>query len=117
MIDGGERVAGRKTLGEFEQLLLLAVMRLGDDAYGVTMRREVEARTGREVSLGAIYPTMARLERKGLVSSFGSEPTSERGGRCRRCFRLEPAGRRAIEEARSMVDAMWKGFEEGKAGT
>ncbi len=105
----------RKGLGEFEHLLLLAVMRLGDNAYGVTMRREIEERTGRPVSLGAIYPTMDRLEDRGLVRSSMSAPTGERGGRSRRYFSLEPAGERALEAQRQMLAAMWAGFE-GTAG-
>ena len=63
-------MSNREYLGEFEQVVLLAVMRLGDDAYGVTIRREIEERTGRTVTLGSIYPTLHRLEAKGLVSSF-----------------------------------------------
>lgn len=101
----------RKGLGEFEHLLLLAVMRLGDEAYGVTMRREIEARTGRTVSLGAIYPTMDRLEERGLVSSRMGPPTGERGGRSRRYFRLEPAGERALRAQRDMLASMWNGHE------
>ena len=101
----------RKGLGEFEHLLLLAVMRLGDNAYGVTMRREIETRTGRSVSLGAIYPTMDRLEERGLVSSSMGPPTGERGGRSRRFFRLEPAGERALRNTHAMLSAMWEGHE------
>ena len=103
----------RKGLGEFEHLLLLAVIRLGDGAYGVTMRREIEDRTGRPVTLGAIYPTMDRLEKKGLVSSSMSEPTKERGGRSRRYFRLEPAGLDALNTTRREFQAMWDGIETG----
>ena len=101
----------RKGLGEFEHLLLLAVLRLGDGAYGVTMRREIEERTGRSVTLGAIYPTMDRLEKKGLVSSVMSEPTKERGGRSRRYFEIEPAGLEALTVAREVFQAMWDGVE------
>lgn len=101
----------RKGLGEFEHLLLLAVLRLGDDAYGVTMRREIEKRTGRPVSLGAIYPTMDRLETRGLVRSYMGAPTGERGGRSRRFFRLEPAGEQALETQRRRLRSMWEGFE------
>lgn len=101
----------RKGLGEFEHLLLLAVLRLGEAAYGVTMRREIEDRTGRAVTLGAIYPTMDRLEKKGLVSSSMSEPTKERGGRSRRYFRLEPAGHEALNSTRQAFQAMWDGVE------
>ncbi len=103
----------RKGLGEFEHLLLLAVLRLGDEAYGVTMRREIEDRTGRPVTLGAIYPTMDRLEKKALVSSRMSEPTNERGGRSRRYFRIEPAGLEALTATRHVFEAMWDGVETG----
>ena len=107
-------MTGRKALGEFEYLLLLAVLRLGEGAYGVTMRREIEERTGRPVTLGSIYPTMDRLEAKGLVRSTMSEPTKKRGGRSRRFFRLEPAGREALSRVRAASDAMWDGFEGGE---
>lgn len=101
----------RKSFGELEHLLLLAVMRLGEDAYGVTIRREIEERTGRPVSLGAIYPTMDRLEALGYVSSTMSAPTAERGGRSRRYFTLEQAGEAALQRTRDMLDRMWDGFE------
>ena len=80
----------RDTLGGLEEVVLLAVMRLGNESYGVTIRREIEERTGRDVSLGAIYPTLDRLEDKGLVTSWMGEPTGERGGRSRRHFQLLP---------------------------
>ena len=83
---------GRDYLGEFEQVVLLTLWRLGEGAYGVTIRREIEERTGRAVTLGGIYPTLDRLEQKGYVSSYTGEPTSERGGRAKRHFRLQPAG-------------------------
>ena len=102
-----------KSLGEFEHLLLLAVMRLGEDAYGVTIRREIEERTGRPVSLGAIYPTMDRLEERGYVTSAMSRPTNSRGGRSRRYFHLEPSGRAMLDRARDMIAAMWEGHETG----
>ncbi len=106
-------MATRKTLGELEHLLLLAILRLGKGAYGVTMRREIEERTGRPVSLGSIYPTLDRLEEKAYVSSFMSEPTKERGGRSRRYFQLEKAGRDALERAHAVFAAMWEGLEPG----
>lgn len=101
----------RHALGEFEQLLLLAVMRLGTDAYGIAMRREIEERTGRSVSPGAIYPTMDRLEEKGYVTSYLGDPTPERGGRSRRYFRLQPAGIEALRKAHAAFSSMWRGFE------
>src|SRR5437763_9323287 len=76
-------------LGEFEQIVLLAVLRLGDDAYGVPIRREIEKRGGRKVTVGALYSTLDRLEAKGYVSSWFADPTAERGGRSRRYFRVE----------------------------
>jgi DNA-binding PadR family transcriptional regulator len=104
-------MAKREYLGEFEQVVLLAVMRLGPDAYGVTIRKEIEERTGRSVSVGAIYPTLDRLEKKGFVSSYIGEPTPERGGRSKRHFRLETAGLAALERSRNMLDALWEGLE------
>ena len=101
----------RKGMGEFEQLLLLSVLRLKDEAYGVTMRREIEAQTGRAVTLGAIYPTMDRLEKKGYVGSSMSEPTGQRGGRSRRYFRLTSAGLDALYAAREAFNSMWDGYE------
>ena len=104
-------MSNREYLGEFEQVVLLAVMRLGDDAYGVTIRREIEERTGRTVTLGSIYPTLHRLEAKRLVSSFTGEPTASRGGRSRRHFQLEPGGRAALRRSRDIAAALWAGYE------
>jgi DNA-binding PadR family transcriptional regulator len=97
-------------LGEFEQTVLLALARLGDEAYGVTVRLEIEERTGRNVSIGAIYPTLDRLEAKGFVSSYLGDPTPERGGRCKRYFKLEPAGVRALIRSRDVLARMWEGL-------
>ena len=98
-------------LGEFEQMVLLAVARLGQEGYGVTVRQEIEGRTGREVAVGAVYATLDRLEGKGMLASFEGEPTGERGGRARRHFRLLPEGARALRASRRMLDAMWDGVE------
>ena len=106
----------RETLGDFEELVLLAVMRLGGRSYGVTIREVIEERTGREISLGAIYPTLDRLEEKGYVESWTGEPREERGGRARRHFRLQPAGLEALRRSREEIVAMWEGFgAEGEA--
>jgi DNA-binding PadR family transcriptional regulator len=86
-------------LGPFEELVLIAVMRLGEGAYGVPVRRAVEEMGGRGVSVGALYTTLDRLEEKGYLSSRQGEPTPERGGRAKRYFRMEGAGLRALEEA------------------
>ncbi len=101
----------RDYLGEFEQVVLLSLMRLGDDAYGVSIRREIEERTGRSVSLGAIYPTLHRLEAKGYVSSYTGEPTATRGGRAKRHFQLDAEGRTALNRSREMLAALWQGWE------
>lgn len=99
------------TLGEFEQLVLIAVVRLEDDAYGATIRREIEARAARRLSISAVYTTLDRLEQKGLVRSWVGEPTSERGGRRRKYFALKPAGARALRAAYSAYTGMAAGLE------
>lgn len=97
--------------GGFEQVVLLAVGRLGEEGYGVSVRREIERRTGREVSVGAVYATLDRLESKGLVRSWEGEATPVRGGRARRHFALEPEGVEALQESRAMFEALWDGLE------
>ncbi|MGH7505338.1 MAG: PadR family transcriptional regulator [Longimicrobiales bacterium] len=106
-------MTSREHLGEFEQLVLLAVARLGADGYGTTIRREIERRTGRSVSVGALYATLERLERKGHVTAREGEPTARRGGRAKRHYRLSGAGVHALGEARGMLDRMWDGVELG----
>ena len=86
-------------LREFEQLLLFTLLRLGEPAYGVTIRREIEDRTDRRVSPGAIYTGLRRLERRGLVTSWLGEPTPVRGGKRKRYYRLEAAGRESLRHA------------------
>lgn len=98
-------------LGALEHLVLLALARLRDHAYGVTIRQEIEARTGRRLSLGAMYPTLDRLEQKGLVSSYMSGPTGQRGGRSRRHYRLEPRGADALVNARRQFSSLWAGLK------
>jgi len=98
----GERIVAMSKgeyLGEFEQLVLLALLRLGENAYGMTIRREIQDKTGRHVSLGAVYTTLNRLEEKGYVSSWVGEPTPERGGRAKRFFKINAAGARALKQA------------------
>jgi DNA-binding PadR family transcriptional regulator len=84
------------TLGDFEQLILMAMLRLGADAYGVSLREEIESRPGRTVSAGALYTALDRMERRGLVSSRLGEPTPSRGGKRKRLYTLLPAGERAL---------------------
>lgn len=98
-------------LGEFEQLVLLAVAHLRDEAYGVPIVDEIGRRTGRSTARAAVYITLRRLEEKGLLSSWMSDPTPERGGKARRCVKLEPAGIAALREARRIAESMWKGLD------
>ena len=99
-----------EALGEFEHLTLLAVFRLGDDAYGMRVRREIEERTTRDVSIGAVYATLDRLADKGLVKSSLLEPTPERGGRAKRCFRLTALGVASLNRARQELASMLDGL-------
>lgn len=93
-------MAKTDSVGQFEQLVLTAILKLRDDAYGVSIHAKVaELARPKSVSLGAVYVTLDRLEDKGLVSSWLSEPTAERGGRSKRCYRLEAPGERALEES------------------
>ena len=101
----------RETLGEFEQLVLLAIMHLDGEVYGVPIVDEIERRTGREVSPAAVYITLRRLEEKKLLSSWMSEPTAERGGKARRCVKITRAGIDSLREARQVIDQMWKGLD------
>ncbi len=98
------------SLGEFEQVALLALIRLRADAYGTRIRQEIAERTGRDVSLGAIYTTLERLERKGFVSSARGAPTPERGGRAKRFYKIEAPGARALQRSRETMDRMWEGL-------
>jgi len=102
---------GRNFLGEFEQVVLLALARRGRDAYSVSVHEEILERTGRDVSIPAVYVTLDRLEDKGLVRSWKGEPTPEPGGRAKRFFELTDEGRAALEEARSLLDRLWEGLE------
>jgi PadR family transcriptional regulator, regulatory protein PadR len=102
---------GREHLGELEQIVLLAVLRLGGDAYGVPIRLEIERRTGRALTVGGLYRTLDRLEAKGHVTSWFGEPTPERGGRSKRYFRVRPIGLRALRASREALAAMWDGLE------
>lgn len=93
-------------LGRFEHFLLLAVMRLGDDAYGMTIRRELADHTGRDVAVGAIYTALARLERRGLVQSWLGEPTAARGGKAKRHYRVLAAGKKALAKAEAALSSL-----------
>jgi DNA-binding PadR family transcriptional regulator len=98
-------------LGDFEQLVMLALLRQGSDAYGVSICDDITARTGRDVSLGAVYKTLERLEDKGLVTSRFGEPTAERGGRRKKHFKLMAAGQRALRQSVAALRNMTDGLE------
>ena len=97
-------------LGQLEELVLLALVRLRENAYGVTIRRELEERTGRNYSVGAIYTTLDRMEAKGYVSSKLGEPTAERGGRAKKFFKIEALGVSALHGAQQAVAQMREGL-------
>jgi len=99
-------------LGEFEQMVLLSIVQLGDEAYGVKIREEIEARTGRDVARGALYTTLDRIEAKGLVTSVTGDSTAERGGRARRYFSVSPVGMEALRASRKALLNLWTGIEE-----
>ena len=98
-------------------MLLLAVAHLRDEAYAVPIVDEIERRTGRRVSRAAAYITLRRLEEKGFLSSWLGEPIPERGGKARRYVKLEPAGARALRDARSAADRMWRGLDPASLRT
>jgi DNA-binding PadR family transcriptional regulator len=98
-------------LGEFEMLVLLALVQLGDDAYGVAVQREIVRRTGRERSFATVYTTLARLEEKGLVDSRLGEATAERGGRRKKYFAIRPTGRAALRASLRALRVMARGLD------
>ena len=105
--------ASREALGEFEQLVLLAIVHLGDGVYGVPIADEILRRTGRTVSPAAVYVTLRRLEQKGLLSSTMSDPTPERGGKSRRCVAVTTRGLDSLRTTRQVLDSMWQGLDPG----
>lgn len=101
----------QQNLGEFEQLVLLAVLRLGEEAYSVAIVEDIESRTGRSVTHAAVYVALRRMEKKGLVRSWMGEPTPERGGRAKRFFEVLPAALGPLRDSRDALLAMWEGLE------
>src|SRR5258708_593004 len=101
----------KSPLGDFEQLVLFGVLRLEDGAYGAAIRQEIHARSGRDVSINAVYTTLDRLESKGLLRSWTGEPTPQRGGRRRKCYALRPAGLAALRQAYRAFNSMADGLE------
>ncbi len=98
-------------LGSLEHIILLALARLDGSAHGMIVRREIEERTGRDISIGAVYATLERLEAKGYISSFTGEPTPERGGRAKRLFRFEAAGKQALQVSEQTIRNMTAGLK------
>uniref|UniRef100_Q025M5 Transcriptional regulator, PadR family n=1 Tax=Solibacter usitatus (strain Ellin6076) TaxID=234267 RepID=Q025M5_SOLUE len=103
-------------LAEFELLVMLAVIRLGEGAYGVPISREIEQQTGREVAFGTVYATLERLQEKGFVRSSLGDSTPERGGRAKRYFRVTPTGLRTVQETRQILIRLWRGLPELEGG-
>lgn len=109
-----EFMEGRSYLGEFELMLLLAVIHLGDSAYGVPISQEMEKSRGKAVSLGSVYAALERLEGKGMVESSLGDPTPERGGKAKRYFRITKEGLRHVHETRRVLTRMWKALPDSK---
>jgi PadR family transcriptional regulator PadR len=104
----------RTLLTDFELMILLATLRVGEDAYGVQIAREIERTSGRKVLLGAAYAALDRLERNEMVTSTVGNPTAERGGRAKRFFRVTPRGLRAVKETRQALVALWQDLPQLK---
>jgi DNA-binding PadR family transcriptional regulator len=109
-----ELMTDRSYLGEFELMILLAVIHLGEEAYGVPISRELEAHRGRNVSVGSVYAALERLEAKDLVSSTLGDPTPERGGKAKRYFRVTRAGLSQVHETRRVLSRLWSALPELK---
>ncbi len=106
----------RQFLTDLELMLMLAVMRLGEDAYGVPVARDIKDTTGRDIAIAVVYSTLDRLETRSLVSSTLGDPTSERGGRAKRFFRVTTKGVRQVRETRRAFHAMWRDLPQLKGG-
>jgi len=103
-------------LSDFELIVMLVLLRLGDEAYGVPIARDIEEQTRREVKLGSVYATLDRLEEKGYVVSALGEPTQERGGRAKRYFHVTKPGMREVRETRRMLTKLWRSVPELAGG-
>jgi PadR family transcriptional regulator PadR len=112
-------MARHASLGEFELIVMLVLIRLGEEAYGVPISREMERQTGRAVALGSVYAALERLEEKGYVSSTVGDPTPERGGRAKRFFSPTAKGLRDVRETQRMLTKLWRGLPqlEGRNAT
>jgi DNA-binding PadR family transcriptional regulator len=105
------KAATERPLGELEQLVLLAILRVGEEAYGEPIRERLRGEAGRRVARGALYTVLDRLEQKGLVRSRLGEPLAERGGRARRYFEVTAAGLAALRRARQTLLRLWRGID------
>lgn len=106
----------RALLTDLELMILLAVMRVGEEAYGVTITREIEETTGRGVAVAVVYATLDRLQERGLVASSIGDPTAERGGRAKRFFRVTSKGLRQARDTQTALTALWNGVPELRGG-
>ena len=106
----------RSHFGEFELMVILALMRLGEDAYGVPICREIEELTGRQVAVGSVYATLERLAEKGCVSSELGEPTAERGGRAKKYFRVTSKGIKEVRQTQRALMNLWSGLPQLQRG-
>ena len=102
----------RDLLTDFELMILLGVLRAGDEAYGVAIARDIEETAGRAVLLGAVYTALDRLERNGCVASSVGEPTASRGGRAKRFYRVTALGLRAVKDTQRALVALWSGIPQ-----
>src|SRR5436190_24239696 len=109
-------MAKADSLGQFEQLVLSAILALGDKAYGVTIHEKVEEISAKSISLGAVYVTLDRLEDKGFIMSWLSDPTPERGGRSKRHYQLQGLGERALQESLATAQRMFVAVQESLGG-
>src|ERR1700722_17313292 len=109
-----ELMGTRSYLGEFELMLLLAVIHLGEEAYGVPISQELEQHRGRNVSVGSVYAALERLEAKGLIASTLGDPTPERGGKAKRYFRVTKEGLRQVRETRRVLTGLWRAIPDYK---
>ena len=103
-------------LSDFEFIVMLVLLRLGDEAYGVPIARDIEQQTRRDVKLGSVYATLERLEEKGLVMSELGEPTQERGGRAKRYFHVTKHGMHRVRETRQVLTRLWQTIPELEGG-
>jgi len=107
----------REALGNFEMMVLLAILRIGEDAYGVPIALELEASSGKDVLLGSVYAALDRLDAKGLVSCRVGDPTPERGGRAKKYFKVTAKGLREVRDAQRTLVRLWRGLPELRGGT